>query len=87
MLDGNSFINIFGTKTLLNNKDIYYDSDPDHTCGALVLLSSDPWLIDDSYNIQKRSDFLCEILISKVLIPYMFVNYWIIGRQCWLVKC
>ena len=61
-LDGNSFINIFGTKTLLNNKDIYYDSDLDQTCGALVLLSSDPWLIDDSYNIQKRSDFLCEII-------------------------
>jgi hypothetical protein len=56
-LDGNSFINIFGTKTLLNNKDIYYDSDPDHTCGALVLVSSDP-----TYNIQKRSDFLCEII-------------------------
>ena len=61
-LDGNSFINIFGTKTLLNNKDIYYDSDPDQTCGALVLMSSDPWLIDNSCNMQKRSDFLCEII-------------------------
>ena len=32
------------------------------TCGALVLLSSDPWLIDDSCNMRKRSDFLCEII-------------------------
>ena len=43
-------------------QDIYYETDTDQTCGALVLLSSDPWLIDDSCNMRKRSDFLCEII-------------------------
>jgi hypothetical protein len=46
-LDGNSFVDIFGTKTLLNKEDLHYETDKDQTCGTLVVLSSDPWLIDD----------------------------------------
>jgi hypothetical protein len=55
-----SFLSKFST--LQNNKDIHYETDTDQTCGALVLLSSDPWLIDDSCNMRRRSDFLCEII-------------------------
>ena len=61
-MDGNSFVDIFGTKTLLNKEDLHYETDKDQTCGTLVVLSSDPWLIDDSCNMRTRSDFLCEII-------------------------
>jgi hypothetical protein len=60
----NIFVNYWAymLASKMYNKGIYYDSDLDQTCGALVLLSSDPWLIDNSCNMQKRSDFLCEII-------------------------
>ena len=61
-MTGESFVNVYGITTLLNNYDKGYTFDTEAHCGRID--TSDPIpLRDYSCNIRKKEDFTCEIIL------------------------
>ena len=60
-MTGESFDNVFGISTQLNDYDHEFTSDTEHC--ARINLSDDIPLRDESCNIRKNGGFACEIVL------------------------
>jgi hypothetical protein len=61
-MTGESFVNVFGINTQLNNYDGKFTSDTEVHCGVMKLANTTT-LQDESCNISKKHLFVCEVVL------------------------